>query len=399
MSTSVVPFSLQELEQYSRRTDGGDDNLAPHCPNPDCRFFHHRNGGDTCWRARHGEYSTLAFGRVTRYRCRGCGKTFSDQTFRIDYYVKHPVDYIPLIIALVSTAGQGNMSRFSGLRYELIQNRYERIARFFLAVHASIRDLLQGEEDFVLDGFESFTVSQYFPNNVNHIVGAKSELIYQMGFSQLRRKGAMSDEQKARREEFEASLGKAPPKAIEDSVRRILQDICGWLTEKGFGAKRLKTDEHKSYLRALKRLPREKSLLLRHEQYSSRAPRTVGSPLFPVNYVDRQLRKDLANHVRETVQFARSPSAMMNRLTIYQGYHNYLMPRRVRQQRKGDWRTRAEVLGMEAKRIRTTIRSLWGKRVFFHHTRLWQEEQRTWLMQWQNVGIRSGRRIPLYIQL
>lgn len=397
MNTADSPVSLEELASFTKQPYFAHHNPAPHCSNPECPFFYWRNTLDTSWRADHGSYSTAAFGEVPRYQCLWCGKTFSDQTFKVDYYVKHPVDYIPLIKALVSTSGQGNMSRFSGLRYELIQNRYERLARFFLALHAALRTHIEHEEDFVLDGFESFAVSQYFPNNINIIVGADSELIYQMGFAQLRRKGAMSDEQKARRKELEESLGKAPPKAVEDSVTRIVEDICLWLREKRFGPKRLRTDEHKAYVRSLKRVA-EAQVLLCHEQYSSEAPRTVGSPLFPVNYVDRQFRKDQINHVRETVQFARCPAAMMNRLTIYQGYHNYLMPRRVRAQRKGNWRTRGEALGIDPKRIWATIVSLWGKRIFYHHTALWQEERRTWLMRWRNVGIELGRRVPLYVR-
>ena len=396
MKTTIIPPCIEDLVPYTKRPKFLHDNPAPHCSNPVCPFFYHANPCDTSWRVDHGSYSTKAFGDVPRYLCLYCGKTFSDQTFKVDYYVKHPVDYVPLLKSLVATSGQGNMSRFTGLRYELIQNRYERLARFFLALHAAMRKHIEREEDFVLDGFESFAVSQFFPNNVNILVGSRSELIYQMGFSQLRRKGAMTEEQKAERQELESQLGKAPPKAVENSVARILEDICGWLKAKGFGPKRLITDEHKAYVRSFNRVP-EAAAMLAHEQYSSKAPRTFNNPLFPVNYVDRQFRKDLVNHVRETIQFARCPAAMMNRMTIYQGYHNYLMPRRVAQQRKGNWVTRGEVLGVDPKRVWATIMSLWGKRIFLHKTMLWQEEQRTWLMSWRNRGIPLGRRVPLYV--
>ena len=398
MNIASLPFSLQDLFPVTKRSESPHSNPAPHCSNPRCPYFYHNNPQDTRWRADHGSYLTRAFGKVPRYCCRLCGKTFSDQTFKVDYYVKHPVDYIPLIMALVATSGQGNMSRFTGLRYELIQNRFERLARFFLALHAAVRNQITREEDFVLDGFESFARSQYFPNNVNLIVGAGSEYIYQMGFAQLRRKGAMSGEQKARRQELESTLGKAPPKAVEDSVVRLLKDICTWLRGKGFGPTCLRTDEHKGYVRSLKRVA-EASSLLHHRQYSSKAPRNVGSPLFAVNYVDRQLRKDQVNHVRESVQFARCPASMMIRLAIYQGYHNYLMPRRVREQRKGNWTTRAEELGVEPRRIWATISDLWGKRIFLLKTSLWQEERQTWLMSWRNEGIRLGRRVPHYIRI
>lgn len=398
MNTLPVSVSPEQLVPLSKKPHFALDNPAPHCSNPDCPFFYHNDPADTSWRSEHGCYTTKAFGVVLRYRCRSCGKTFSDQTFTIDYYVKHPVDYLPLIRSLVSTSGQGNISRFSGLRYELIQNRFERLSRFFLALHAGVRLLLSFEEDFVLDGFESFSLSQYFPNNINLLVGAESQYIYQMGFCQLRRKGAMSEAQKQRRAELERMLGKAAPKAVEDSVVRLLEDICKWLRSKGFCAKQLRSDEHKAYLRAIARVA-EAQQMLEHRQYSSKAHRSVSNRLFAVNYVDRQLRKDQVNHVRETVQFARCPSAMMSRLTIYQGYHNYLVPRRVRSQRAGDWSTRAESLGVGAEKLWETIESLWGKRVFYHHTELWQEEQRTWLQEWRNKGVPMGRRVPLYIRV
>jgi hypothetical protein len=397
MNTLPVPACLEQLGGLTRKPRFAFDNPAPHCTNPACPFFYHQDPADSSWRTDHGCYCTRAFGVVPRYRCRGCGRTFSQQSFKLDYYVKQPVDYIPLIKALVSTSGQGNISRFTALRYELIQNRFERLARFFLAVQARLRSALSVQEELVLDGFESFSRSQYFPNNINLIVGAATQFIYQIGFSQLRRKGAMSDHQKRRRQQLEVLLGKAPPKAVEDSVVRLVEDICKWLAGKGFAATPLRTDEQPAYVRALKRVA-EAAQLLVHEQYCSRAPRTVGNRLFAVNYVDRQLRKDQVNHVRQTVQFARCPAAMMSRLTIYQGYHNYLMPRRVRSQREGDWSTRAEALGLGAGVIWAAIVKLWGKRIFYHHTDLWQEEQRTWLMGWRNKGVELGRRVPLYIR-
>lgn len=397
MNTLPLPAPLQELVALTKKPRFPFDNPAPHCPNPACAFFYHNDPADTSWRCDHGCYSTRAFGEVPRYRCRGCRRTFSEQTFKLDYYVKHPVDYIPLIKALVSTSGQANMSRFTGLRYELIQNRFGRLARFFLALHACVRSALSVQEQFVLDGFESFTLSQYFPNNINLLVGADSQFIYQMGFSQLRRKGAMSDAQKRRRRQLESMLGKAPPKAIEDSVVRLVEDICKWLRSKGFAATALRTDQHPAYPRALSRVADAGELLI-HHQYSSKAARTVANKLFAVNYVDRQLRKDQVNHVRQTLQCARCPSAMMIRLTIYQGYHNYLMPRRVRAQRAGDWSTRAQALGVDAASIWASIVKLWGKRIFYHHTALWQEEQRTWLLQWRNKGVQLGGRVPRYIR-
>ncbi len=59
-----------------------------------------------------------------------------------------------------------------------------------------------------------------------------------------------------------------------------------------------------------------------HRRVDSRAPRTTSNPLFPVNYMDREFRKDLAEHVRETVRFARNVNHSMERLWVYLLSHN-----------------------------------------------------------------------------
>ena len=373
-------------------------NPAPHCPNPRCRNFNHEDIHDTSWRRDHGFYYTKAFGWVPRYRCTRCGKTFSNQTFLIDYYVKKPISYIELLKPLLSTSGQGNITRFSNVRYELIQNRYERLSRMMLSLHAELRKQIIPDEDFVLDGFESFSKSQYFPNNINIMVGSESELIYGMGFSQLRRKGKMTEKQKKRRAELEALYGKAPPKAVELSVASLIEDLAKLLHSNNLSGKKLKTDEHKAYVRAFKRA-KSASDCLEHVQYSSKDARTRNNPLFPVNYCDRQIRKDQVNHVRETVQFAQCPSAMMTRLSLYQMFHNYIMPRRVKKQRKGDWSTRGEFMGLSREKFFNILKSIIGRRTFFHKSEFWEEEKMTWMMAWRNKGIELGRRRPLHILL
>ena len=373
-------------------------NPAPHCVNPDCRYFHHKDIHDTSWRRNHGHHDTKAFGKVPRYMCLNCGKTFSNQTFLIDYWVKKPVDYMELLIPLLSTSGQGNITRFQNLRYELIQNRYERLCRMFLALHAELRKQICPDEDFILDGLESFSRSQNYPNNVNIVTGDYSDFIYAMGFSQLRRKGKMTKQQKKKREYLEKKYGKAPPKAVEMSVYSLLCDLGIYLHSNNLSIKKLKTDKNKAYVRAYKRIS-DISDYLKHEQYSSKAFRNVQNPLFKGNYVDRQVRKDQANHVRETIQFARCPSAMMIRLSLYQVYHNYMMPRRVKEQRKGNWETRGELIGLSKEVFFKELCKVLGKRVFIHKHELWEEEKRTWLMLWRNKGIALGKRVPNYIRI
>ncbi|MBL8968132.1 MAG: hypothetical protein JNG85_14090, partial [Spirochaetaceae bacterium] len=67
--------------------------IPPFCPRPGCE--HHREAPGFRYHAYkpRGAYATKAIGPVPRFRCTACGKTFSNQTFSVDYYAKRVVDY------------------------------------------------------------------------------------------------------------------------------------------------------------------------------------------------------------------------------------------------------------------------------------------------------------------
>ena len=229
--------------------------LPPHCPNPHCE--HYLAPLEQSWFTPHGDYPTAAFGTVPRFRCRSCGKTFSTQTFSVDYYAKIKVDYKRLLMHLVTSSGVLDMSRFFHLRAETITNRLERLARIGLAVHSDLLKELPFGEDIAADGLESFTSSQFYPCHINSFVGSGSEFIYSLGFSPLRRKGRMTAEQRIRRAVLEQT-GKAEPKAVENSFRTLTADMVQRIAEKGDGAhagkRRLFTDEHPAYPRAFSKV-------------------------------------------------------------------------------------------------------------------------------------------------
>lgn len=367
----------------------------PHCPNHKCDNFEaqtHQN-----WYIHYGFHETKAFGPVPRFRCKCCNKTFSTQTFSIDYYAKKVINYETLLSQLVTASGLIDMSRNLKVRVESIQNRFERLCRCTLGIHADLLGLLPMVEDMAADGFESFSYSQYFPNHVNLFAGSDSEFIYALGFANLRRKGRMTEEQKEKRKRLEA-CAKAKPKAIETSFLNLCRDLLQRLTAKGITGKTLFTDEHRAYPRAFSRV-KGFLQLFDHKQISSKAPRTRDNPLFPVNYVDRQLRKDLSDHCRETVQFAHCPSALMARASVYRFYHNCVIPRRVKQHRLGNEETHAEEAGIPRAKLDEVIKHYTGKRVFFHKILLGLEEQKTWFLEWRNPGRILGRYVPKYIRI
>jgi transposase-like protein len=234
------------------------------------------------WYQRYGHHYTDAFGAVQRFKCTACGKTFSTQTFHIDYYAKKVIDYEILIEHLVTSSGVLDLCRKLGVNAGSIENRFERLCRCVLAIHSALLSVLPLEEDVAADGLESFCFSQYYPNNINIIAGSRSEFIYSLGLSVLRRKGRMTESQRNKRESLE-KRGKADPKAVERSFFHLFTDLTQRLARKAVTRKTLFTDEHPAYPRAFSRIP-SFPLFFLHRTIPSKAPRPSSIPL------PRQLR-------------------------------------------------------------------------------------------------------------
>ena len=248
----------------------------PFCPRPSCRY-HHRANLRPGWYRSAGWYDTLAFGTVDRFQCTRCGKYFSTQTFSIDYYSKRTICYSRLFKHLITTSSIRDMARDFSVSVDVVLNKLERLARNCIGALQDLQRQVALDEDLAADGFESFTISQYFPCHINLLAGDESQLLYWFDYVTLRRKGRMTDEQKQRREQLEKRF-RADPKGIEKSFLKLYRMLSHLICD----GKRLKvgltTDEHPAYQRAASaHLPlRVLKQQRRCEQFavSSKIPRT-----------------------------------------------------------------------------------------------------------------------------
>ena len=109
------------------------------------------------------------------------------------------------------------------------------------------------DESLVTDGLESFVCSQYFPINLNILIGKRSEFVYYFTESHSRRKGTTTAIQKQRMKSMYAD------KSFEDSkisvmFEKLLEYMCGRTrTPKVI----LHTDEHPVYRSVIKRWNRD----------------------------------------------------------------------------------------------------------------------------------------------
>ncbi len=174
--------------------------------------------------------------------------------------------------------------------------------------------------------------------DLNLIVGT-SLFVYGFNDVELRRSGAMRPSQVVKRRILEKKFGRPDPQATRKRVEELLRRVVPTGSTVV-----LRSDEHQSYPRAIRRL-RDRRIF--HERTSSTEARTTSNPLFPVNLSDMLLRHSSANHKRETVAFSKRRQSALYRLAIWTVWRNY-MKDRSENRPKG---TPAQALGLVPKSL------------------------------------------------
>ena len=288
----------------------------PFCPNPRCDS----RAGSGPWRyKKKGFYlRDHAPHRVQRYRCHHCGRNFSAQTFQTTYWLREGGLLEPIFHRLLSCSALRQIARELGVSHSTVQRLSERLGRHCLLLHETLRPMTAPTEPLVLDGLRSFEHSQYWPMDLNLLVGP-SHYVYGFNEAELRRSGTMRPAQRIRRRELEEKYGRPDPQATKKRVRELVERIV----PKGASAL-IRSDEHQSYPRALKTIPGRR---FEHETISSKVSRTTRNPLFPANHADLLLRHCSANHKRETIAFSKRRQGALYRLAIWTVWKNYVKSR------------------------------------------------------------------------
>ena len=277
--------------------------------------------------------------REQRYRCKHCGAVVYANHYSPNHYQHKLFDLQLVASSWVSGSSIRGMAVLFNVSPSTIQRKLEILGRNSLAILSMVTHDACLEEDLVVDGLESFVVSQYFPTNINMVVGKRSQMVYGFNHVVMRRKGRMTERQKVRRAEIEKSE-RIDPTEFPRRFTELMHDIVEYAKRR---QRRVTvwSDEHPVYERVLKGMDETKRWLL-HERVSSKVRRDMRNELFPANYMEREVRKDMAEHHRETVCFARNVNNSMHRFALYVVMHNFTKPYRVGTKEK---RSHAEVSG------------------------------------------------------
>jgi transposase-like protein len=256
--------------------------------------------------------------RIQRYLCHHCGRNFSSQTFSTHYWLRRPDLLESLFYRLVACSGFRQIAREMHVSKTTIQRLSERLGRHCLLFHERLRPREAPSEPLVLDGFRTFEHSQYWPFDLNLLVGT-SHYVYGFNDAELRRSGTMRPSQRVKRAILEEKYGRPDPQAtrkrVEELLRRVLPPGSRTI---------LRSDEHRAYPQAMRRI---RNRTFHHETTSSRVSRTAQNPLFPVNLADLLLRHSSANHKRETIAFSKRRQSALYRVAIWVVWRNYIKDR------------------------------------------------------------------------
>ena len=292
--------------------------VPPHCPNPNC--IHHNNSGEPWPYKKLGYFwRQLAPRRIQRFTCKTCKRSFSTQTFSQNYWQKLPDLDSELFMKTVGAMANRQVAKDLKVSPSSIDRHVGHLGRHCLLFHYLMIQDCAPFREIVIDGFESFEYSQYFPMHLNNAVEKGTDFLIYFTDSELRRKGRMTEVQKRRRQELERTLGRPDPKAIQKDVQELLE-----VALKGAIDAIVYSDDHPAYRRSIRNLVQ----LIDHRVTPGSAHRDSNNSLWEANLLDLLIRHCCANHRRETIAWSKRRQASAERLLIFLVWRNYVKGRR-----------------------------------------------------------------------
>ena len=327
----------------------------PHCPSPNCQYHKPLPEGFPFKKA--GFYHRDLDGRrIQRFACKACHVTFSTQTFSTTYWLKRPDLASRIFMRTVGGMANRQIARSLHIKPATVDRHLARMGRHSLLFHMRMLQDTSPMTEVVVDGFESFELSQYYPMHHHVAVEKDTDFFIYFTDSELRRKGSMKPEQEDRRKDLEKQFGRPDPQAIRKDMQHLLE-----VTLKRSLSAIVHSDAHKSYPPAIRNV----DCRITHIVTSGKDHRDQHNKLWVVNLLDLLIRHRGANHKRETIAWSKRRQASAERLAIFLVWRNYIKGRR--EKNRGS-PTPAMERGMLDRPL--TVGEVFSERIFRNHIEL-----------------------------
>lgn len=303
------------------------------CPHADCAMHH---APDRRFFRRYGYYRAKCRPHpVPRFRCNACERTFSRQTFRMDYRDHRPDLNKQVFEMLCSGAGLRQAARVLGMRADNLANKFRKIGRHCERLNRNVLAQLPLEAILQLDEFETYeTRRSTRPVTLPVLIERVSRYIVAACSAPIRPSGTMTKRRIAAIAADEQRLGrrKSRSRAAVMCILKIGAGCCADLRSVV-----LETDEKPSYPRLAKRAFGDR---LVHLTTPGRIARGTWNPLFAINHTE-EVGRDLVGRLRRKSWLVSKKRRFLdNHLAIYVAYRNL-----VRNRFNHDDKTPAELLG------------------------------------------------------
>jgi transposase-like protein len=328
--------------------------IPPRCPYRGCRL--HVDAEPTAF-IRHGQYQANCRPHPTpRFRCSACRRTFSRQTFRADYRDHRPDLNARLFVMLASGIGLRQSARNLCLSLRCCELKFRKIARHLRRLNLNLRSELPDRASFQLDELETFEGRRNTrPLSVPVLIERDSRFLVWAESATIRPRGKMTHARRRAMLRDQKRLGKR-----RDLSRRAVRRTL----ERGADIARrmplvlLETDKKTSYVPLARQTFGSQRLV--HYSTSSKLPRDVRNPLFPINHTEA-IARDLMGRLRRRSWLASKKRRYLDLgLQLFAAYRNY-----VRQRFNGEPFSAAQFLGFVPRRMSAgellSWRQDWGR--------------------------------------
>ncbi len=293
----------------------------PRCPHRDCPMHDDPVSG---FYRRHGFYypKCRAHG-VPRFKCHGCGRSFSRQTFRSDYRDHRPDLNRWLLLLLASGLGLRQCSRILALSLPCTQLKFRKIARHLRRLNANLPGSLPAVAKLQFDELETYeTRRSTRPLTLGVLIERDSRFILGARAAPIRASGPMPARRRRALREDEVRFGRRQSRS-RAVVRNMLRRGAD-LTRDSVSVV-LDTDEKKTYPKLARQLFGERRL--HHSRTPSTLPRQTWNPLFPINHTEAMARDLTARLRRESWLVSKCRWFLNLQLEIFAAYRNWVRPR------------------------------------------------------------------------
>ena len=315
----------------------------PFCPYRRCR--HHTSQARRFW-VRYGTYHAKCRPHpVQRYRCGGCRRTFSRQTFRMDYRDHKPHLNAALFDKATDGVGIRQSARKLALTRRCVELKLRKMARHARRLNLNLQRQLPADSHFHFDEFETYEEGRNTcPLTVPVLIESETRFIVWAESATIRPRGKMTEKRRKRVEAAERRHGVRKDLSRRSILRTLRRGaaLAGNLEQVV-----IDTDEKSSYSALAAEAFGSDRLI--HLKTNSKLARGTWNPLFPVNSEEAVMR-DVMGRVRR-----QSWLTSKKRRWLDTGLHLHIAFRNlVRTRFNRDEETPAQMVGFAPRRLALT---------------------------------------------